>query len=191
MHRPRGRPPKVAAPPGLKGCPRCKKVFDPHEYGHAAYCRVCTSTYQRERTAIRRLRLDGVPEEEARVLIKTDPTIARAPSAVGQLRLDAMREQVRRALNPQQAIPFPFKPLTWPGCDCCMGSTGGLTAIGTKKFCARCVYYISRCGRCIAHARREYIPSLLNQPDPPLLPGDQGYDMRPLSVGERGHADDD
>lgn len=183
------RKPAVDAPQGLKGCPKCKKIFDPIEYGRGAYCLSCMQAYERERYAQRQLRKEGMTAAEAKAAVKENPKeLVRHPTGVGQLR-HALKEQ--KLVLPPKIPPFPIVPRPHPDCVCCWGHTGGLFMVGNMKFCQRCTYYVSQCGRCLAHARREYIPALLHKPDPPLLPGDLGYDMSPLREGERDAYDED
>lgn len=170
-----GRRSKVVSPTGLKGCPRCRQLFDLIEYGPGTYCRNCTPAYKRERYAIGQLVKSGNTEQEAVTAVKEHPNVIRQPTSVGLLRHVTLEEKVKQAQRKTFYPPFPKLALAVvQGCRCC-SSHKGLTQVGDARFCERCAYYVTQCGRCLAHARREYIPVLLKNPDPPLLVGDLGY----------------
>lgn len=154
-----GRRPKIAAPPGHKGCPKCEKVLplkDPvsgeTNFVSSGYCRLCSRVIMAERR--RRLRNESGPATPTRVTPGLDFTQIAYKSEL---------------LSLAKITPFPklaFEPL--PACACC-GTTPTQTVHG-KSFCDRCGYYVSACGRCVDHSNREHIKELLHHNDPPLLP---------------------
>lgn len=151
LRMPGGRKPKIAAPAGSKGCPRCLLVLpliDPasgeSNFAHSGYCRACalakTMEYKREQ-AEKRAAERGVP-----------------PSTE-----DAKYEKIAVA----RITPFPRVAGLPPYCSCCHRAPK--QSVAGLPFCERCAYYVAACGRCVDHSFREFVPELRGNPDPPLL----------------------
>jgi hypothetical protein len=149
------RKPKVAAPPGYRGCPKCSTVLplvDPDtqaaNFAANGYCKPC----EKARTAAARAAL--APLEAPREGPATKAT-----------RAEAMAQAVAAARIP----PFPgLASLSRPQCACCHRAP--TMQVHAQPFCDRCGYYVAACGRCVDHSFREFIPELRGNPDPPTLP---------------------
>lgn len=155
----RGRKSAIDAPPGYKGCPRCKGLFTPDQMS-GGYCRDCRSVDQRERRAKKY-------EEEAANAPPAAPKPAKVVRDVsGPL---AMVVDIIKRGGSFLATPMPAAitaPL--PNCVCCWRAP--TMQVAGKAFCDTCGYYVAASGRCVEHSFREYVPELLGRPDAPMLP---------------------
>lgn len=155
------RRPKIAAPPGHKGCPDCLQVLplvDPisnkRNFAASGYCHPCASkriSAYRARardTLIAAGAVEPRPATAAYGIMKIDPTSAHSEAHVTAF--------------PELKVP----PI--PQCSCCHRQP--TQQVSGLPFCGRCAYYVAACGRCCEHSYREFVPGLLGRPDPALLP---------------------
>lgn len=184
------RPTRIHAPPGHKGCPKCGEIYLLPDYGKSTYCRKCNSKTSARSHAKARLVAEGASPDDAEKWLRENPKLAQATTTIGIIRKQ-MQENLLLSLARRDAPEFPIKPREdFSRCWCCFGSKD-VKMLGPHAYCWRCHYYVSQCGRCLAHALREYVPELLGRPDPPLLDGDLGYNGTPLKKGERDTDEDE
>jgi len=150
------RPPKITAPPGYKGCPKCRNVLpliDPEtqkkNFASTGYCKPCdkarVSAYKRQ--------------------LSVDESVARGESPAAWAKREWQTEQFAMSYIP----PFPtLVAPPPPHCECCHGVPS--STIAGRHFCERCAYYVAASGRCPEHSFREHVPELLGWPDAPMLP---------------------
>lgn len=154
-----GRKPKIEAPPGHRGCAKCRQILllthpttGESNFAPSGYCKPCA----RAASAAHR-------REKRNAAALTRP--ARITPGLDFAQLAFKEEQMSMAA----ISPFPelnLKPTI--RCSCCYSAP--TQTVHGKGFCDRCGYYVSACGRCLDHANREHITELLHHPAPPLLP---------------------
>lgn len=157
------RPPKVPAPTGSRGCPRCKDVLPiideatrTSNFAVSGYCRKCA----REISAAYR----ATKKATEGAIISSMPAGEPGRPSVDELWLENRTQKVREA----HITDFPAISITLSRCSCCHRAP--TQTVRDLPFCDRCAYYVAASGRCAEHSFREFVPELLGRKDPPLLP---------------------